>query len=323
MSAPIQPQHNINDSHRPSFITESDEIADMIPYIVAEVDKNKIYTWMNQAGRDFFGEAAVGKEAEEFFVGEQSVYEKVEPLFKGSSDVYYVESWQRRQDGQTRLLAWWCHALKNNTGEIVGALSCARDITDSRKVEEKLKENEAQLSNALRIGHLGPWEYDFERDIFTFNDLFYAMFRTTVDKVGSYTLKSAEYASRFLYPEDVALVGTEIQKAIDTKDPNFFASLEHRIRYADGETGYITVRFFIVKNDQGKTIRSYGVNQDITDRKKSEEDLKNAKTDLEQKVKELEKINNLMVNRELKMVELKAKITELDAMLSERSTVNK
>ena len=40
--------------------------------------------------------------------------------------------------------------------------------------------------------------------------------------------------------------------------------------YADGKVGFIAVRFFIVKNAHGDTVKSYGVNQDITERKQAE-----------------------------------------------------
>src|SRR4030042_176798 len=41
--------------------------------------------------------------------------------------------------------------------------------------------------------------------------------------------------------------------------------------YADGEVGYIAVRIFIIKDDKGRTVKTYGVNQDITERKRGEE----------------------------------------------------
>ena len=152
-------------------------------------------------------------------------------------------------------------------------LSIERDITERKRAEEALSKSEAQLSNALQIAHLGPWEYDVINDLFTFNDLFYAIFRTTAGQVGGYTMSSADYAKRFVHPEDVAVVGEEVRKAIETDDPNFSSQLEHRIIYADGEVGYITVRFFIIKDETGRTIRTYGVNQDITERKQTEENL--------------------------------------------------
>jgi len=120
-----------------------------VPDIIMEVDENKIYSWANRAGLDFFGPGVVGREAAHYFEGEQNTYKTVKPLFNGFEDVIYVESWQRRKDGQKRLLAWWCRVLKDAGGKVTGALSTARDITEQRAIEEKtrqsLKEREVML----------------------------------------------------------------------------------------------------------------------------------------------------------------------------------
>ena len=100
-----------------------------IPDIVMEVDANKIYVWANKPGLNFFGEDAIGKEAAYYFEGEQKTYHDVQPIFNGLENVVYVESWQRRKDGEKRLLAWSCRVLKDAAGNVVGALSSARDIT--------------------------------------------------------------------------------------------------------------------------------------------------------------------------------------------------
>jgi two-component system cell cycle sensor histidine kinase/response regulator CckA len=86
-------------------------------------------------------------------------------------------------------------------------------------------------------------------------------------------MSSAEYARRFVHPDDIPLVGEEIRKAIQATHPNFRRQMEHRIVYDDGTIGHISVRFFIVKDAHGKTVKTYGVNQDITDRKRMEEEL--------------------------------------------------
>lgn len=124
-----------------ALTTRQDAILSAVPDIIMEVDNNKKYTWANKAGLDFFGEDVVGKEANEFFMDNLDIYGQVNPIFDGDAHTIYVENWQKRKDGERRLLAWWCKGLKNEDGKIIGALSSARDITESRKSE-------------LLIGHL-------------------------------------------------------------------------------------------------------------------------------------------------------------------------
>lgn len=109
-----------------------------IPDIVMEVDVKKVYKWANQMGYDFFGSDVIGKQASHYFIGTQETYKIVEPVFVGRKDFIYVESWQRRKDGEKRLLAWWSRVLKDKNGNVTGVLSTARDITEHRKIEQEL-----------------------------------------------------------------------------------------------------------------------------------------------------------------------------------------
>jgi two-component system NtrC family sensor kinase len=111
-----------------------------VPEIIMEVDVNKVYTWANKAGLEFFGTDVIGKEAKYYFAGDQETCNSVAPIFEGGEDVAYVESWQRRKDGSKRLLGWRYHLLKDPGGKVMGALSSARDLTEERLTEqERLK----------------------------------------------------------------------------------------------------------------------------------------------------------------------------------------
>ena len=118
--------------------SRQEAILSAVPDIIMEVDSNKVYTWANQAGKEFFGEDVIGREAAFYFEGEQETYKTVKPLFNGNENVIYIESWQRRKDGQKRLLAWWCRVLKDKSGNVTGALSTARDITEVKRAEEEI-----------------------------------------------------------------------------------------------------------------------------------------------------------------------------------------
>lgn len=148
--------------------------------------------------------------------------------------------------------------------QIASAVQNARSYTE-------VQHNQELLSDALRIARLGNWEYDVEKDAFTFNDQFYAVFRTSVDEVGSYTMSSSEYAQRFVHPEDAPLVGSEIEKAVTSKERYFRTSVEHRAIFPDGEIGHFTVNINLERDENGKIVRWYGANQDVTERRRAEE----------------------------------------------------
>jgi len=126
-----------------------------VPEIIMEVDNNKVYTWANKPGMDFFGEDVIGREAAFYFEGEQETYSIVQPLFNGSIDVIYLESYQRRRDGEKRLLAWWCRVLKDENGQVTGALSSARDISERKRAEETLRRSEENFRHSLDDSPMG------------------------------------------------------------------------------------------------------------------------------------------------------------------------
>lgn len=120
-----------------------------VPDIIMETDLNKVYTWANPAGLEFFGDDVIGREACYYFEGEQNTYETVQPLFNKSKEAIYVESLQRRKDGAHRLLAWWSKVLVDEHGVDTGTLSTARDITENKLAEQKLQSSEENLSITL------------------------------------------------------------------------------------------------------------------------------------------------------------------------------
>ncbi|MGB8657169.1 MAG: PAS domain S-box protein [Candidatus Zixiibacteriota bacterium] len=194
-------------------------------------------------------------------------------LIESKGEVKGLESVWIKNDKSVLFVRENAKVVRDDKGAVLYYEGTAEDITERKRAEELLRTSEAQLSNAMKIAKLGYWEYDVAEDLFTFNDHFYAIFRTTAEQVGGYTMSSARYAELFVHPDDMSVVGIEIRKALETTDPHFNRQLEHRIIYGDGKIGHVAVRFFIVKDSQGRTVKTYGVNQDITERKRAEEQI--------------------------------------------------
>ena len=162
--------------------TRQEAILSAVPDIIMEVDNNKTYTWANPAGLDFFGDDVIGREASDYFEGEQETYSIVQPIFNGDEGVIYVESWQRRKDGQKRLLAWWCRVLKDASGK-TGALSTARDITDQKQAEESLIRVAQEWQSTFDSTNDAIWILDKDQRVVRSNKTAERYFKSPIDQM--------------------------------------------------------------------------------------------------------------------------------------------
>jgi len=150
-------------------------------------------------------------------------------------------------------------------------LTILRDTTERRQHAATLQDSRVKLRLALAMARLGQWELDLATNVFTFDDNFLRLLGTSAQREGGHTMKAEDYARRFVPPEESSLVGREIAASIATTDPGYQRQLEHRFFRADGTPGVMLVHIAIVKDAAGRTVRTYGVNQDITERKAAEQ----------------------------------------------------
>jgi PAS domain S-box-containing protein len=159
------------------------------------------------------------------------------------------------------------------------AVKAAAEIERTR-MERALRESQELLAEAMDLAHLVNWEYDVGTGIFTFDDRFYALYGTMAEREGGYRMPADVYAREFVHPDDRGVVAEEVEKAKKTTDPHYVSQREHRIIRRDGEIRHILVRIGITKDGAGRTIKTHGANQDITDRKRAEDALRTANRQL-------------------------------------------
>lgn len=144
------------------------------------------------------------------------------------------------------------------------------DITEHKIIDEKLLESKDLLNKAEEIAKLGSWELDLTKNYLYWSDEIYRIFG----------IKPQEFKATYeafldtVHPEDRKLVDEAYSGSLRDGKDNY--EVEHRIiRKSDGEIRFVHEKCEHLRNASGKIIKSIGMVQDITDRKKTEEKIKN------------------------------------------------
>nr|WP_054858456.1 PAS domain-containing protein [Methanobacterium formicicum] len=194
----------------------------------------------------------------------------------------------RAREGKTAQFTAYCPTLKgtpkwwdvivtpilnaNGTPEKLSAVS--RDITARKLADEKLRWSEDRLMMGMDMAHMVYWEYNTEKDLFTFDDQFYALYGTSAEEEGGNMISGQEYTERFVDPSAYETMEKEFAKTFEVDDPDFLSTPQHWMIRADGERRFLQVRFKIMFDEKGNKIGTRGVNQDITELKIAEDKLK-------------------------------------------------
>jgi PAS domain S-box-containing protein len=155
------------------------------------------------------------------------------------------------------------------------------DITGRKRAEEELartraeiEESRARLAMAMGMAHLGSWEMDVATRTFTFDAQFYALYGTTPEREGGPRMSAEAYAREFVHPDEAGLVPAAIAQVLDAEGADGASQLEHRIVRRDGQVRDIVVRYIVVRGPDGRPVKTIGANQDITERKRMEDALR-------------------------------------------------
>jgi PAS domain S-box-containing protein len=268
-------------------LEESEEkfrsIAEQLPEVIALTDEAGIITYASPASVTLFGMSGGEMAGRHFtgFVDEASVPAAAATFrdaIQQGRKVVGLEFRMKRGDGSVFDGELFGERYESASGQ--GTLVTIRDITERRRAQHQLEENRRLLEVAINLAQMATWEYDVKSGMFTFNDRFYELYGTTAEREGGYLMPADVYARQFVHPEDAPLVGIEIQKVLQTHDPEFTSEVEHRIIRRDGETRTIVVRYAVKLDASGNVVMTHGANQDITELRRAEEAVRQANRQL-------------------------------------------
>ncbi len=180
-----------------------------------------------------------------------------------------IEHCIKSPEGELVWLSVNAAPLFDQTGKMYGAVASFRDITERIQYERNLLQSESNLKEAQSIANLGRWDFHLQNNELKWSDTLYDIF-----EVHKNTFQpSYEKYIEFIHPDDRALVNKSFSVSIENRttcDMEYRLLLGNKVKWIRdiGKTEY---------GSDGTPVHSYGVAQDITDKKIDEENLRKAK----------------------------------------------
>jgi len=181
---------------------------------------------------------------------------------------YEQEERHRAADGTYRWFLSRGVPLRDAEGRIERWYGTNTDIEDRKRIEEKLRQSEEQLTAAQRLAHLGSWTWDLQSHLVTWSDELYRIFGFEPQEIDV-----AHEAMEFIHPEDRDMIMSAVERSLKTNEPYSF---DYRVLRPDGEERLVHSRGYVVSDEHGVPIRVFGSTLDITKRKQAEEALERA-----------------------------------------------
>jgi PAS domain S-box-containing protein len=171
-----------------------------------------------------------------------------------------------KADGSERIFHSRAVAVKDVTEHVVRVLGMSQDVTEHRRAELRLEQSEALLAHAEQIANFGSWESDVRTQKVILSENLRRILELTPDAEWS-----LDHYWQRLAPHERQHARQAREKGIATGQPYEFV-----VRFIpdSGSPRLHFVKGVPLVGANGKTERTIGVLQDITDQVRTEEELR-------------------------------------------------
>ncbi len=142
------------------------------------------------------------------------------------------------------------------------------EIAERKQTTEALRESEKRYSLAVQAANDGIWDWNLTVDTFYFSPRWKSMLGYTEAEIGN---QLTDWHQK-VHPEDLPQLMAQLTAHIEGHSAQF--EIQHRILHRDGNYRWMLTRGVAARDASGKAIHMAGSQSDITEKRKTEEQLK-------------------------------------------------
>ncbi len=272
-------------------------LIDNLPDYIYVKDTQSLHLVNNKANIQLMGasneEETIGKSVIDFF-GPQIAKPFIEDdqrIIKTGVAIINREETIVSASGEIKYLLTTKVPIKDKDDKVTGLVGISRDITKQKEVELDLRNSKYFLEKAQKVGQIGHWISDKQTGKLTWSEEVFRIFG--IDH-SDFDGRIETFLNR-IHPDDVEKVKSATAIAVEN---NQAYSIDHRIILTNGIIKWVHEQGETIYDENGKATMLIGIVQDITERKKIENEILNLNNELEEKV--ITRTEQLMVaNAEL------------------------
>jgi len=171
------------------------------------------------------------------------------------------------KEGAERTVLLNAAAVRDTGGTLLFSTAVLTDITERKKAEEALRQNEALLRNTEEIGQFGSFSWDVATDTTIWSE---GLYRISGRDPGQPPPRYAERAALYT-AESWARLDSAAKRALASGEPY---DLEAELIRPDGGRRWVRAQGAPVRDGSGRVVRLDGTAQDITARKRAADALR-------------------------------------------------